>query len=703
MTNGSGPTPPTAPRPHILSGAAEQSARIVRLPDALSAVARAQRVEGEVVQQNADGSTRVRTNQGDIDILVRGRQPQSGQTLQVDIPAGRPPRQVLIRQAAPQQTPPPQTQTADEPAVPTRLDAQIARAQQIVQRAVDEQAPIRTQTTGPNPSSSAPRPTTATPQPLPAQTSSASAPRPAPLEPGTSVRLLPVTPAQAQQIVQATTLSLTQLPTQVTQVAYTANLIAQNATNANTQALLQVKAPDIVSLSTLMRGAPLPTSSTAAPVGSAIASPPPITQIAQQFFAFPAAPASQPGAALQGTTTQGPVGTAIALTQSPFNAASSNPLATLITTLPGIDSLNALSSSLARITQFDGKLLNIQPPQISLSAPTPDGKSQGLPIPSTITANPTLAAPPQAQAGSLMAQVTGITPNNLPMVTLQWPGSALPQSFILQFNAANLPLGSQITLQPQNIMIAQPGSAAALAAAAQGQAGAPPLPQNLLSLFGPGPWPVMDEAYQTLLQASPQAAAALGRILPSPANPAQLGSTALLFIAAVRSGDIGSWLGDKKVDILQRVGRSNILGRLTQDLSTLAQRTADTASNTGDWRAVPLPMFWEGEIQKISLFVKNQGGGKSDDETKEGQTRFIFDLDLNRMGGVQLDGLVRGKRFDLVLRTQTPLSTSMQQAMRHSYSHALQNTELHGDLSFQGDIKSWVNVLQQDAHFGASA
>jgi hypothetical protein len=713
MTNGSGPTQPPAPRAHILSGVAEQSARIVRLPDALSSVARAQRLEGEVLQQNKDGSIRVHTEQGDLDIQVRGRQPQAGQVLQVDVPAGRPPRQVIIRQSAPPPAPP-QT-AADEPAIQTRIDTQAIRAQQAVQRVVADQAPLRTNTAAPStpPSSGGVRPQVSLPpQPLPPSPGEqAGASRPAPLPAGTAVRLLPVAPAQAQQIVQATTLNLVQLPTQLSRVTFAANLIAQSIQDTASQAVLQIRAPDVTALTAALRGVVSPTSSFQAnnypPLSTQSAPSTPLAQAIRQFLNLPAPVAAQGSAP---ATTYGPPQQAISLTQSPLgnlpqmtqlpNAGGPSPLATLMTAGITGDTAGLVSSSFTRISQMDVRLLNIQPPGVTLSAPTVEAKAQGLPVPGLIKIAPTIAQP-QAPAGTLTAQVTGITAQNLPLVTLQWPGSSLPQSFVLQFNAANLPVGSQITVQPQNIVMSQPGTTGAVPG--QLSPGTAPIPPGLLSLFGPGPWPVLDEAYQTLLQSAPMAAQALARTLPSPANPSQLGSTALLFIAAVRSGDIGSWLGDKKIDILQRASRTNILGRLTQDLSTLAQRTADSASSTGDWRAVPLPMFWEGEIQKVSLFVKNQGGGRSEDDSKEGQTRFIFDLDLNRMGGVQLDGLVRGKRFDLVLRTQMPLSNSMQQAMRHSYSQALQHTELHGDLSFQGDIKNWVNVLQQDSNFGASA
>lgn len=729
MTNGSGPTQPPGPRPHVLSGVADQSARIVRLPDALSAVARAQRLEGQVIQQNPDGSTRVRTEQGDLDIIVRGRQPQQGQQIQVDVPSGRPPRQVVIRQA-PQQ--PSQTSSppqADDPVIQTRITAQTVRAEQAVQRVEAQQQSTATRTAQPaaQPAAAntsgradAPTPQTSTPRPLPAQAPAQIPQQPTPLPAGTTVRFLPVTPAQAQQIVQQTIQNLTTLPTSIARAAFTANLIAQDAQTTNTQSLLSIRAGDVSALTQTVRTVPLPTAQNAAPVGSAIANVPPALQLVRNFLGF--TPQSQPALTNTATPTTAPAsviygktGPVLTLTQAPLatgqiGVAKLIPaLNSLITTLPGGSGLTNLPSSFARITQFDATLLNIRLPDVSLTPPTAlNARPQGLPVPDGAFKITPPIATPTTPAGTLTAQVSGMTPQNLPLITLQWPGTALPQNFVLQFSASNLPLGAQITLSPGTIMVAQPGSAGTQAAASAGASasgGTINLPPGLLSLFGPGPWPTLDETYQTLYQAAPQAAQSLARILPSPANPSQLGSAALLFIAAVRSGDIASWLGDKKIDLLQRAtGRGNILGRVTQDLSTIAQRTADSASATGDWKAIPLPMFWEGEVQKVALYVKDDGGRARDDDDKgDKQTRFIFDLDLTRMGGVQLDGLVRGKRFDLVLRTQTPLSVSMQQAMKQSYNRALHDTDLHGDLSFQGDIKSWVNVLQQDSQYGASA
>lgn len=670
----------------------DQSARVVRLPDALSALSRAVRVEGEVVRQNTDGSVRINTPQGDVDVQVRGRQPQPGQRLEIDIPAGRPPRQVTIRsaQAAPPQdpaaTPRPAPQTPATPQAPPPLQTRPVQGSP----APTTQQPAAPPTQGqPAPAPAAPpsRPGVTPPAMPPQQASPQPAqPQPAPLPPGSAVRFLPATPAQAQQIVQSVNQMMTALPTTATRVAFAANLIAQNAQNSLTQPMLQAKPGDVTAIAQQLRGAPTLQPGVSFPST-------PSASLLQQILNLPSGLIPQTQITTKATAL--PSG-APAVMPATGNAISSSPLATLIALTPAFDTPTLTQpASAMRIAQMDVRILSIQPPAVTLTPGaginTPTGTpAQGLPAP---------AAMPNAPAGSVVAQVTGFTSQNLPLVTLVTQGGGLPQNFILQFNAGNLQVGSTITLAPQNVQIAPPGTTPGLNPAALS-----PRMSALLSLFGPGPWPVMDESYQTLLQTAPQAAQAFARALPSPGNPAQLGGAALLFIAAVRSGDIGGWLGDKKIDALQRGGKNNLLSRLTQDLSTLAQRTSEAPALSSDWRPVPLPLFWEGQIHKIALYVKQDGGKDASDERDgTGQTRFIFDLDLDRMGGVQLDGLVRDKRFDLVVRTQAPLSEPMRQMMKQSYTKALETTELHGDLSFQGDIKNWVNVLQKEEAFGANA
>ncbi len=179
-----------------------------------------------------------------------------------------------------------------------------------------------------------------------------------------------------------------------------------------------------------------------------------------------------------------------------------------------------------------------------------------------------------------------------------------------------------------------------------------------------------------------------------------MGASAMLFIASVRSGDISGWLGDRKIDALTKSGKDTLIKRLMQDAGNTVRANAETSSP--EWRSYPMPMVWQNEISKVMLHIKHD---KDADNKKdnEGSTRFIMDLSLTRMGDVQLDGLLRGKRLDLLVRTQMPISLSMQEAMKKAYADALTGTDIFGELGFQGDIKGWMNVLKREDKMVSSA
>ena len=62
---------------------------------------------------------------------------------------------------------------------------------------------------------------------------------------------------------------------------------------------------------------------------------------------------------------------------------------------------------------------------------------------------------------------------------------------------------------------------------------------------------------------------------------------------------------------------------------------------------------------------------------------FLLDVELSRLGPLQFDGLVRGKRLDLMLRTQRPLDPAMRQEIAEIFQTAQQATGYAGQLFFQ--------------------
>ncbi len=723
-------------------GGKGQTVQILTLPADLANNPRALRIEGQITNLRPNNTAQIQTAAGNIDVqLSNNRTPPSlGQSIEVEIPAvrrdGIPPKQAIIR-ATPTATAPSEggarnTQSTNTPVVQPNIpdSAKIRATYQSPPTRVEQPTPqanspaprqtIPNQITSPVPPPATPQQAVQTQQLAPQQapqqaqnaqllnrvalppilpngTAQTTVPQTAIaqiLDSGSIVRLLPTPPAQAQTI--ATQFAQSQpapLQNLITQTAFSANLTAQNAQNNLSQALLQNITPPPTqlasntqniftrSLQNIGQGVQ---NTNILPVSNA---PPQTSVTLQPTLLSPVIP--------QGQTV--PIQSAQSFLQAQSTAQvpqTAAPVNATLTPAPLTANPTATTPNVAPLGQIDIQILRVSPPQAVITPPTLNQQTTPQVIPATTQFTPPLVS--NNPAAAVTAQVTGFTAQNLPLVTVQWPGTRIPQSFVLQAAPNNLQLGSQLQILPKAV----PPNALVNNAATTGAVRSTVV-NPLLQGFQ---WPAMDDLFLNLQQSSPQAAVSLSRSIPNAGNPAQIATTAMAFIAAVRSGDIGGWLGQQKTDALQRIGKSDILNSLSQSGRSGTPAPAADAVSSSDWRAVPLPMFWEGEIHRITLYTRREGDGQQQDQNdKQDQTRFVFDLSLSRMGDIQLDGYLRDKRLDLVVRAQNAFSLPMQQTMRQAYSGALDQTELSGELNFQGSTKNWVHVLEQKEELGLDA
>ncbi len=283
----------------------------------------------------------------------------------------------------------------------------------------------------------------------------------------------------------------------------------------------------------------------------------------------------------------------------------------------------------------------------------------------------------------LPATVIGHLPQGQPVLSLTSFSAINTNTFFILQNAA-LPIGATLSLPLTELQTLQ---------AAQLNAKNNSLPLSNDRIFKADTWPALAELLDTLSQNAPQLAQNLAQILPSVKSPAQIPTALLLFIAAVRGGDLAAWTGDKPLDTLRNLGKSELINRLGNDFSTLSRTALDPLPN--DWRGLVFPFHSEAELHNIALYYKHEQEENADNDTKK-QTRFLFDMSLSRMGMVQLDGLFKPyenhKRLDIIIRTESPLSETMKQTMRQNYTQVLGSAELNGDLSFQSEIENFVEI-----------
>lgn len=289
---------------------------------------------------------------------------------------------------------------------------------------------------------------------------------------------------------------------------------------------------------------------------------------------------------------------------------------------------------------------------------------------------------PSLQAGSLQGLVIGhLADKNASLVQIVLPQQqSTPHYALLQLDTA-LPTGAKLSLTPAVLPSAQNVPLVAL----------PPA-----YFLTPEMWTVFQDIQTALTQNAPQVAQAFSNMVPSASNPSQLAPTALFFLAAVRAGDVSGWLGERAVNTLRRIGKIDLLSKLTQETRSLTRVSAETVSQ--DWRGTTIPMQWDNQIFKLPIYYKQDDGQSQSNNEKKGDTRFVINMDLSQMGKVQVDALFQksSKRLDLILRTEQGFTKAMQQDMRGLYKSALDDVQFSGELRFQSDPEKWVFITPED-------
>ena len=635
-----------------------------------------EKMEGEIIRNNRDGTTDIKTPRGQItiELPVKDKPPEGTQIL-LEVPKGEPPRHVVIREVRTE----PQSRVREQSS--SELQAKPARTDSVkitpeTSLSLSNQSEVG--------------------RPAPTQ-----APSVPPLRNGDFVRLTPlpqyesILPLQenVRQVVEqiaarAEVAAFQTVQNLVAEVVALPNpQTANNVTAAPTQAQQPqfqsqlAAAPDLIATTQLPQQA-IQFVSTSVPVAT------------QVSIVLPPALDTFPSLTLQQVVSE--AASLIARDIQTFQSVP--PLAMLQKSIPAVQNiLTQMADQQPSVTKSTAKTFDVQintifTPPVAMTTISSTQQQTGAEA-----QQPNLVpAVPQLQGiESLLTQTTpvvskavvaGQTAIGQPVLSVFMPQEQSWQSFTIPVQPQNLNMGIQMEIMPH--IPAQVASAAAMATAVL-----PPfIPYEFFSSFS---WPAAEEIIQTLQQAAPQAAQMLGQATTTPSLPTRLPAAALLFVAAVRGGDISGWLGDKNIDLLKRLGKGDALNRLTRDLGGI-QRTSAESVQSQDWRGMALPMAYDGDLTKLMLYYRHDKTETEDGEKKRG-TRFIFDLNLTKMGAVQIDGLHRPineneNRLDLIVRTTKPVSDQMRKAMRAVYIEALQQAQAIGDISFQNEKEKFVKV-----------
>lgn len=339
------------------------------------------------------------------------------------------------------------------------------------------------------------------------------------------------------------------------------------------------------------------------------------------------------------------------------------------------------------------------PPQAvapqSLPEPTQAQPAQPTPPQPQITV-PTQALPPVAQP------VPQVQPQTAPSAALQAPAAPVALQASVQTPAAQ-PVTPPITgqvLQGTVPDLSRPGSPMVQTPAGllslQANLDLPPGTKVTLQVVsdpkppeaGPrddAPPPPLRKGIETLRTVLPQLVEQVEKQLPTLGHP-RLAFQLLALTSAVRQGKANALVENEPAALALLASKPELLHGIEEGLSSLRQTVTLPGSGVDQWQAYVLPFMVEGREQRLRLVVRDkpEGGPETQRREEEG-TRFVIDLDMQVLGPVQLDGLVKGrsKRFDLIIRTHQPMPETLRLGIAEVFINTLDGFGMTGRTSFQ--------------------
>ena len=268
------------------------------------------------------------------------------------------------------------------------------------------------------------------------------------------------------------------------------------------------------------------------------------------------------------------------------------------------------------------------------------------------------------EAAPLIGKVLGYTRAGFAVIDT-------PAGALMMQERTRLPVGAQVALVLEPVASPQ---AAPL----------PPItsPQQAL-LYLSNRWPALDDLI-AVLRGAPIATP--NDSDTAPPGIAQTGPKLAAGLAAAinayRSGEIERLLSPLLAGRKLPIEKEEMVKRLKEEFTQLSDLAKDRPAV--DWRALFLPVYDPRVgLTQINLYYRHNSGEGSEKDKKDQGTRFLVDVNFAALGAFQLDGLIRGKRFDLMIRSRSRLSRNQRQDIVNIFENALEVGGATGALEFR--------------------
>jgi hypothetical protein len=301
------------------------------------------------------------------------------------------------------------------------------------------------------------------------------------------------------------------------------------------------------------------------------------------------------------------------------------------------------------------------------SPPPPAPPNSATSLLSAAAQNPTAASPPAPLPIGTHLVLRIVAPPTAPSDTIL-SGQVVPapgHDTIVDTPLGLVTLGRRLGLQPGDTLAFEPIDIT------------PPTPSDVAPerASHTGGWPALDMALEALDIAAPALATQM-RAMLGPMSGTDLGASLVLAMKALYGGD---WPGEAIGRALTQSGHDKLRQRLVDDTTELRQ-LADSPA-TGDWRVLTLPLLAGSMVQPIRIYTR-RGKKKSTGEATDDGGRFIVEVEMSKLGPLQLDGMFRPLRFDLVLRSHRSLGEEIRNEATAIFHKSIAASGIAGDIAF---------------------
>ncbi|MDB5359998.1 MAG: hypothetical protein JWO51_1295 [Rhodospirillales bacterium] len=203
-----------------------------------------------------------------------------------------------------------------------------------------------------------------------------------------------------------------------------------------------------------------------------------------------------------------------------------------------------------------------------------------------------------------------------------------------------------------------------------------PVPVKAPAEDTPQQQPLLQEAAQALALTVPALAQQIQSQLSLAPND-RLTSLILNFLGGLKAGPTPArWPDPPTRKALVDAGRSDIATKLDTHASQIGQTRP---AQPGDWSITVLPYLGLATTKPMRLYRR---APDEEEQQKGGGERFVIELEMVRLGAMQFDGLVRERRFDLVLRSEKPIAGELKQVVEQTFRDSLLIAGWSGELSY---------------------